>query len=139
MDEQSRRKTRRSDSEPFVLLRDFDGECWVKPHTRIGYLPQEPFIDPEKSVKENILEGLKEKLDLLDRFNELSEKLADPEADFDVILAEQAEVQDKIDHFDGWNLDHLVEIAREALQCPPDDKDVATLSGGERRRIALCR
>ena len=106
---------------------------------RIGYLPQEPQLDPERSVKDNIMDGLRDKVELLERFDQLSELMADPNADFDAILTEQAEVQSAIDASDAWNLNHLVESTRAALQCPSDDKDVASLSGGERRRVALCR
>ena len=117
------------------------GEAAPAKGTRIGYVPQEPQLDPEKDVKGNIEEGLSEIRDLLQRFEEISARFAEPmEPDeMETLLAEQGEVQEKIDHADGWELDRRVEIAMDALRCPPGDAEVATLSGGERRRVALCR
>lgn len=119
--------------------KDFSGEAWSAEGARIGYLPQEPQLDPTKNVQENVMEALAETKGLLDRFNEVSNLMADPDADFDTLLTEQADLQEKIDHADAWDLDRTVEIAMDALRCPPGDADVSKLSGGERRRIALCK
>jgi sulfate-transporting ATPase len=118
---------------------EFDGEFWKSDGLRVGYLQQEPQLDPSKNVHHNIMDGLKEKTDLLDRFEQLSAAMAEPDADLDAILEEQANVQSQIDHYDCWNLSHTVQIAKEALRVAPDDADVTLLSGGERRRVALCR
>ena len=117
------------------------GEAQPAKGIRIGYVEQEPQLDPEKDVKGNIEEGLAEVRDLLNRFEEISARFAEPmESDeMEALLAEQGEVQEKIDHADGWNLDRRIEIAMDALRCPPGDAEVTTLSGGERRRVALCR
>jgi len=117
------------------------GEAAPAKGTRIGYVPQEPQLDPEKDVKGNIEEGLSEIRDVLQRFEEISAKFAEPMDDDEMtaLLEEQGEVQEKIDHADGWELDRRIEIAMDALRCPPGDADVTTLSGGERRRVALCR
>ncbi len=117
------------------------GEAQPAKGIRIGYVEQEPQLDPEKDVKGNIEEGLAEVRDLLNRFEEISARFAEPmEPDeMEALLAEQGEVQEKIDHADGWNLDRRIEIAMDALRCPPGDAEVTTLSGGERRRVALCR
>jgi ATP-binding cassette ChvD family protein len=117
------------------------GEATPAPGIRIGYLPQEPRLDPEKTVKENIEEGLSHIRDLLVRFEEISAKLGEPmePEEMDRLLAEQSEVQERIEHADGWDLDRHVEIAMDALRCPPGDAPVTNLSGGERRRVALCR
>jgi ATPase subunit of ABC transporter with duplicated ATPase domains len=105
----------------------------------VGILLQEPNLDPEKNVKENVEDGVRAQRDLLDRFNEISAKFAEPDADFDALLAEQAKVQDEIDRRDGWSLDATLARAMDALRLPDGDRDVTTLSGGERRRVALCR
>ncbi len=118
---------------------DFSGEGFVAEGAHVGYLPQEPELDESKTVRENVLEGVGEVKELLDRFNAVSEAMADPDADFDALLAEQAELQEKIDAVDGWELDRMVDIAMDALRCPPDDAAIAGLSGGEKRRVALCR
>ncbi len=118
---------------------DFSGEAWAAPGATVGYLSQEPQLDPNKSVQENILEALAETKGLLDRFNQVSEAMADPDADFDTLLAEQADLQEKIDHADAWDIDRTVEIAMDALRCPPGDANVSMLSGGEKRRVALCK
>ncbi|MCK4413070.1 MAG: energy-dependent translational throttle protein EttA [Candidatus Eisenbacteria sp.] len=117
------------------------GEAAPAKGTCIGFVEQEPRLDPEKNVRENIEEGLSEIRDLLQRFEEISARFAEPmEPDqMEALLAEQGEVQEKIEHADGWNLDRRIEIAMDALRCPPGDADVSTLSGGERRRVALCR
>jgi energy-dependent translational throttle protein EttA len=102
-------------------------------------LPQEPELDPSKDVLGNIMEGAAATKALLDRFDEVSEKFADPDADMDALMAEQAELQEQIDAVNGWELQRTLEIAMDALRCPPGEQDVTTLSGGERRRVALCR
>ncbi len=121
------------------LDKDYSGEAWAADGAKVGYLPQEPQLDPAKTVQENVLEALAETKALVDRFNEVSNLMAEPDADFDALLAEQAELQEKIDHADAWDLDRTVEIAMDALRCPPGDADVTKLSGGEKRRVALCK
>jgi ATP-binding cassette ChvD family protein len=120
---------------------DHLGEATPTPGIKIGYLSQEPRLDPTKNVKENIEEGLAETRGLLDRFEAISARLGEPldPDEMDKLLAEQAELQEKIEHADAWDLDRHVEIAMDALRCPPSEADVTTLSGGERRRVALCR
>lgn len=118
---------------------DFDGERWVKPGVKVGYLPQEPVLDPAKTVLQNIMDGLAESQALLARFDEVSMAMGEPDADFDKLLEEQAELQDKIEHLGCWDLGHKVDKAMAALRVPPGDADVTVLSGGERRRVALCR
>ena len=117
----------------------YQGEVRVTPGFSVGYLPQEPTLDPDKTVRENVMDGLGEMRDLLARFDEVCNAMGDPDADFDKLLAEQADLQDKIDAANGWEIDRTLDIAMDALRCPPDDADVTTLSGGERRRVALCR
>src|SRR3972149_7414638 len=121
--------------------REFLGEAWPADGVRIGYLPQEPVLDPEKDVKGNVEEGVAEVRDLLNRFDEINQRLAEPmDADeMEKLLTEQALVQDSIEAKNGWDLDRTVEIAMDALRVPPGDADVRTLSGGEARRVALCR
>src|SRR6202011_4434643 len=121
--------------------RDFAGEAWGAEGARVGYLPQEPALDPRKDVFGNIIEGLAETKALLDHFEAVSARLSDElsEAEMDALIAEQGELQEKIDQANAWELDRTIEIAMDALRCPPGDADVATLSGGERRRVALCR
>ena len=121
--------------------RDFSGEAWAAEGARVGYLPQEPALDPDKDVAGNVMEGLAETKALLDRFEAVSARFAEelsPE-EMEALIAEQGELQEKIDQADAWELDRTVEIAMDALRCPPGDSPVATLSGGERRRVALCR
>jgi energy-dependent translational throttle protein EttA len=120
---------------------DFAGEARAADGVRVGYLPQEPTLDLTKSVFENIVEGLAEIKALVDRFETVSARFAEDlsPAEMDALLAEQGELQEKIDQVDGWELDRTIEIAMGALRCPPGDAEVATLSGGERRRVALCR
>ena len=118
---------------------DFQGEAWAAKGTKIGYLSQEPQLDPSKNVRENVELAVAEQRQLLNRFNEISAEFADPEADFDKLMAEQARVQERIDTLDLWNLDNKIEVAMDALRLPPDDADVTKLSGGEKRRVALCR
>jgi sulfate-transporting ATPase len=118
---------------------DFQGEAWAAKGTKIGYLAQEPQLDPSKNVRENVEEAVAEQRRLLNRFNEISAEFAEPDADFDKLMAEQARVQERIDTLDLWNLDNKIEVAMDALRLPPDDADVTKLSGGEKRRVALCR
>jgi len=120
---------------------EFSGEAWAAEGVRVGYLPQEPQLDPAKTVKENVMDGVRPVADMLDRFNEISNLMADPpeDADFDALLAEMGDLQEKIDAVDGWTLDNQLEIAMEALRCPPGDSPVDKLSGGEKRRVALCK
>jgi ATP-binding cassette ChvD family protein len=115
------------------------GVAELAPGATVGMLEQEPDLDPKKTVRENVEDGVRETRDLLDRFNEISAAFAEPDADFDTLLAEQGKVQDKIDRMDAWGLDDKLDHAMDALRCPEGDRDVATLSGGERRRVALCR
>ncbi len=117
----------------------YSGEARLTPGFTVGYLAQEPELDPNKNVRGNVMDGVDEVQSLIDRYNEVMAKWADPDADYDKIGKEQAELEDKIAAADAWSLDRNVEIAMDALRCPPDDADVSTLSGGERRRVALCR
>jgi len=117
----------------------FSGEARLTPGFTVGYLPQEPQLDITKNVVENVADGVAEQRDLLARFNEVCAGFADPDADFDALLAEQATLQTKIDALEAWDLDRKLEIAMDALRLPPADADVTTLSGGEKRRVALCR
>ena len=120
---------------------EFQGEAWPAEAASAGYLPQEPELDPAKDVTGNVLEGLAETKALLDRFEAVSLRFGEdlgPD-EMDALIAEQAELQEKIDAADAWDLERTVEIAMDALRCPPGDAEVATLSGGERRRVALCR
>ncbi len=121
------------------LDNDINGEARAQAGTKIGYLPQEPDLDPNKDVRGNVEEGVAEIKAILDRFNEVSNAFSDPDADFDKLLAEQAELQDKIDSANAWELERTLEIAADALRLPDWDADVTKLSGGERRRVALCR
>jgi sulfate-transporting ATPase len=121
--------------------RDFQGEAWPAAGTRIGYLPQEPELDPTKDVKGNVEEAVRDRRALLRRFEEISMKLAEPMSDeaMQSLLDEQAAVQERIDATNAWEIDRTIEIAMDALRLPPADADVTSLSGGERRRVALCR
>jgi len=120
---------------------EYTGEARVAEGATVGYLPQEPDLDPEKDVFGNVLEGMKETHDLLQEFEEISNKFAEPMEDdeMNALIERQGELQEKIDAVDGWELERTVEIAMDALRCPPGDADVTKLSGGERRRVALCR
>ncbi|KGJ17767.1 energy-dependent translational throttle protein EttA [Paracoccus sanguinis] len=115
------------------LDKDFSGEAWAAKGATVGYLPQEPQLDPQLNVRGNVMEGVKAKQAKLDRYNELAMNYSDETAD------EMAKLQDEIDAENLWDLDSQVDVAMEALRCPPDDADVETLSGGERRRVALCK
>ncbi len=118
---------------------DILGEARPQPGIKIGYLPQEPQLDASKDVRGNVEEGVGELKALVDRFNAVSDAFAEPDADFDKLMAEQAMLQDKIEAAGAWELDRKLEVAAEALRLPPWDANVSTLSGGERRRVALCR
>src|ERR1700756_1240536 len=115
------------------------GVAELAPNATVGLLEQEPELDPAKTVRENVEDGVRELRDLMDRFNEISAGFAEPDADYDALLAEQAKVQDAIDRADAWQLDDRLDHAMDALRLPEGDRDVETLSGGERRRVALCR
>jgi len=117
----------------------FTGEARLTPGFSVGLLAQEPQLDPTKDVVGNVADGVAEQRDLLQRFNEVCAAMADPDADFDALLDEQSELQTKIDAAGAWDLERTLEIAMDALRLPPPDADVTTLSGGERRRVALCR
>jgi len=115
------------------------GVAELAPGTTVGLLEQEPELDPAKDVRGNVEDGVRPVRDLLDRFNEISAAFAEPDADYDTLLAQQAKVQDAIDRADAWQLDDRLDHAMDALRLPEGDRDVETLSGGERRRVALCR
>ncbi|MCP3729209.1 energy-dependent translational throttle protein EttA [Sphingomonas sp. MG17] len=121
--------------------KDFSGEAWPGENITVGYLEQEPQLDPSKNVLENVKDGARETADLVERFNAISAEMGDPQddTDFDALMEEMGELQTKIDAVDGWSLDNQLEIAMEALRCPPGDWEVANLSGGEKRRVALTR
>jgi ATP-binding cassette ChvD family protein len=116
-----------------------NGIAELAPGATVGLLEQEPELDPAKDVRGNVEDGVRELRDLLDRFNAISTRFAEPDADYDVLLAEQSKVQDEIDRRDVWTLDATLDRAMDALRLPEGDRDVTTLSGGERRRVALCR
>ena len=120
---------------------EFGGEAWAAEGVRVGYLAQEPHLDPDKTVAENVAEAFAPLKAAIERFNDISNRFAEPmdEEEMNILLAEQADLQEKIDHEDGWELDRRIEIALDALRCPPPDSPVTNLSGGERRRVALCR
>jgi len=117
----------------------FSGEARLTPGFSVGYLAQEPELDPAKDVKGNVLDGVREVQALIDGYNGVMAKWSDPDADYDAIGKEQAALEDRIAATDAWSLERNVEIAMDALRCPPDDASVVTLSGGEKRRVALCR
>jgi ATP-binding cassette ChvD family protein len=121
--------------------KDFLGEAWPAPGLKIGYLAQEPALDPNKTVKENVDEGVSQTRKLLQRFEDISMKLGEdmPADKMDKLLEEQGRLQDQIDAVNAWELDHQVDMAMDALRCPPGDADVTKISGGEKRRVALCR
>jgi sulfate-transporting ATPase len=118
---------------------DFQGDCWRDPNASVGFLEQEPQLDTSLTVRGNIELAVQPLRDLLNRYEEVSNALGDENADFDALLAEQAELQDKIDASNAWEIDRIVEIAMDALRTPPGEASVEHLSGGERRRVALCR
>ena len=119
--------------------KDFAGETHVSPGYTLGYLEQEPQLEAGKTVKDIVMEGVKPITDLLAEFDKVNEAFGDPDADYDKLCARQAELQDKLDAADAWNLDANLELAMDALRCPPAEQVVDVLSGGERRRVALCR
>jgi ATP-binding cassette ChvD family protein len=119
--------------------KEFNGQAVLSPGYSVGFLEQEPQLDDAKSVREIVEEGAAETVALLAEFNEITAKFADPDADFDKLIERQGVVQEKLDHLDAWDLDARLEMAMDALRCPPGDTRVQVLSGGERRRVALCR
>ncbi len=119
--------------------KNYQGEVVFSAGYSAGMLEQEPTLDPTKTVREIVEEGVQEVVDLLKEFEQINEAFGEPDADFDKLLERQGEVQEKLDHTDAWNLDNRLEVAMDALRCPPSDQSVANLSGGEKRRVALCR
>ena len=119
--------------------KDYTGETHLSDGYSMGYLEQEPYLETGKTVKEIVMEGVKPITDLLAEFDKVNEAFGDPDADFDKLCARQAELQEKLDAADAWNLDANLELAMDALRCPPPDQVVDVLTGGERRRVALCR
>ena len=119
--------------------KNYQGEVVFSPGYTVGYLEQDPQLDPTKTVRECVQEGVQPVMDMLREFDEINMAFAEPDADFDKLLARQAELQDKLDAADAWNIDQRLDRAMDALRCPPDEANVQTLSGGERRRVALCR
>jgi ATP-binding cassette ChvD family protein len=118
---------------------EFSGEVACAPGYKIGYLPQEPHLEPGKTVREVVAEGVKDIMDLHAEFERINEAFGEPDADFDVLAAKQAEIQEKIDALDAWDIEAKLEFSMDVLRCPPGEQPVDTLSGGERRRVALCR
>ena len=121
------------------IEKEYQGEVVWAPGYTVGYLEQDPKLDPNKTVREVVQEGVQPIMDMLKEYDEINMAFAEPDADFDKLLARQAELQDKLDAADAWNIDQKLDRAMDALRCPPDDASVPTLSGGERRRVALCR
>jgi ATP-binding cassette ChvD family protein len=119
--------------------KDYLGEVVLSPGVSVGMLEQEPELDEGKTVKEVVEEAVQPIVDLLARYDAINERFSDPDVDMDALIAEQAEVQEQLDHTDAWNLDSRLELAMDALRCPPPDTPIKVLSGGERRRVALCR
>lgn len=119
--------------------KDYIGDISVQKGITFGYLSQEPELDPEKTVKEIVEEGVQETVDLINEYEAVNAAFGDPDADFDALIAKQAKLQEKIDHLDAWDLDSKLDQAMDALRCPPGDTSVKVLSGGEARRVALCR
>ena len=118
---------------------DFTGEAWPGENITVGYLEQEPELDESKTVLENVKDGARGIADMVERFNAIGMEMGEEDADFDALSTEMSELQDKIDAVDGWTLDNQLEVAMEALRCPPGDWPVTDLSGGEKRRVALTR
>ena len=121
------------------IEKEYQGEVVWSPGYSVGYLEQDPKLDPSKTVREVVQEGVQPIMDMLKEYDEINMAFAEPDADFDKLLARQAELQDKLDAADAWNIDQKLDRAMDALRCPPDNASVTTLSGGERRRVALCR
>jgi ATP-binding cassette ChvD family protein len=119
--------------------KEFQGEAWAADGVRVGYLQQEPELDPEKTVFENIMEAMGDVQADITRFNAIGAEMADPDADMDALMAEMGDLQAKIDSANGWELERTIDMAMDALRCPPKDSGVTKLSGGEKRRVALCR
>ena len=119
--------------------KNYEGEVVFSPGYSVGYLEQDPKLDPTKTVREIVQEGVQPVMDMLREYDEINAAFAEPDADFDTLLARQAELHDKLDSSDAWNIDQKLDRAMDALRCPPNDANVQTLSGGERRRVALCR
>ncbi|MDE6504020.1 MAG: ATP-binding cassette domain-containing protein, partial [Muribaculaceae bacterium] len=124
--------------------KSYQGEVVFSPGYSVGYLEQEPQLDPDKTVVEVVREGVQPIMDMLREFDEVNAAFGDPDVledpdKMDALIQRQAELQDKLDAADAWNIDSKLERAMDALQCPPDDQQISTLSGGERRRVALCR
>ncbi len=119
--------------------KEFNGEAVLSEGYSVGYLEQEPQLDDSKTVREVVKEGVQEIVDLLAEFEEINNSFADPDCDMDKLLARQAVVQDKLDAADAWELDSRLELAEEALRCPAPETPIKVLSGGEKRRVALCR
>ncbi len=123
------------------LDKEYQGEAWAAEGVTVGYLPQEPQLDPSKDVRGNVMDGVRQVADMMTRFNAISAEMADPQddTDFDKLMEEMGTLQEQIDAVDGWTLDTQLEIAMDALRCPPADASVDNLSGGEKRRVALCK
>ena len=121
------------------IEKEYQCEVVWSPGYSVGYLEQDPKLDPNKTVRECVQEGVQPIMDMLREYDEINAAFGEPDADFDKLLARQAELQDKLDAADAWNIDQRLDRAMDALRCPPDDANVTTLSGGERRRVALCR
>ncbi|OGR25756.1 MAG: energy-dependent translational throttle protein EttA [Desulfuromonadaceae bacterium GWB2_53_15] len=119
--------------------KDFNGQAVLSPGYTVGYLEQEPHLDESKTVRQIVEEGVQETVDLLAEFNAITDKFSEPDADFEKLCERQAELQEKLDHMDAWDLDSRLEMAMDALRCPSGDSKVQPLSGGEKRRVALCR
>ena len=121
------------------LQQPSNGEAYLTPGFSVGILLQEPKLDETRSVLENVQDGVRETMDMLTRFNAISEEMASPDADYDTLLAEMGTLQEQLDHRNAWEIDSQLEQAMDALRCPPGDADVSVLSGGEKRRVALCK
>ena len=121
------------------IEKEYQGEVVWSPGYSVGYLEQDPKLDPNKTVREVVQEGVQPIMDMLKEYDDINMAFGEPDADFDKLLARQAELQDKLDAADAWNIDQKLDRAMDALRCPPDEASVTTLSGGERRRVALCR
>jgi ATP-binding cassette ChvD family protein len=119
--------------------KEFQGEAWAADGVKIGYLEQEPELNENKTVFENIMDGMGDIKDMIDRYNAIGGEMGDPDADMDALLSEMGELQEKIDAANGWELERTIEMAMDALRCPPKESGVTNLSGGEKRRVALCR
>ncbi len=119
--------------------KDYTGEAWAAKGVLVGYLQQEPELNPDKTVEENVMEALSDITDMIARYNEVAAEMADPDADFEKLTEEMGDLQEKIDAAEGWELERTIQIAMDALRCPPGDADITNLSGGEKRRVALCK